>query len=60
MKEPGIYLQAALGLAVVGMALIVFGVIHSALFFPGLIVLIVGLIGAAGAGLMFLFRREGS
>jgi hypothetical protein len=57
MKEPGLYLQAALGLAAVGMALIVFGVVHSALFFPGLFVLTAGLIGAAAAGVLFLFRR---
>lgn len=58
MKEPGLYLQAALGVAVIGMALIVFGVVHGALFYPGLFVLTAGLIGAAIAGLLFLLRRD--
>jgi hypothetical protein len=56
----GIILQAGVGLAVVGMALIVLGVIYGALFFPGLFVLTMGLVGVAVAAILGVARRDAS
>jgi hypothetical protein len=54
----GIILQAGVGIAVIGMALIVLGVIYGALFFPGLFVLTMGLVGVFVAAVLGVIRSE--
>ena len=47
---------AGLGVATLGMLLVVLGVIHGGLFLPGVVVLLIGQLICAGAGLFAAFR----
>jgi hypothetical protein len=58
MVGAGIILRAGVGVTVMGMTLIVLGVIYGPLFFPGLFVLTLGLVGVAVAGLLYVARPE--
>ena len=50
LKDPALLLLIALLVATLGMALVVLGTVHGALFMPGAIALALGLFGAAAAG----------
>ena len=51
ISNPITLLLIMLLLASIGMALVVLGTVHGALFMPGVILLALGLFGSAGAGI---------
>ena len=59
MKQPGLILEVSLFVAVLGMVLIVLGVVHGAVFFPGVFVLTAGLLAAGAAAVLYLIRGDG-
>ena len=59
MREPLTLLQIALLIATLGMALIALGTIYGSLFMPGTIILAIGLLAAAAAGLWRMFFTRG-
>jgi hypothetical protein len=52
---PEIVLLAGLAVATLGMALVAFGVAVPALFFPGVYLLAIGLVGSAAGAILRLF-----
>ena len=59
MKDPTLFIYAALLIATLGMALIVLGTVHGAVFMPGVIILAVGLFGAGAATVWRTVRQDG-
>jgi hypothetical protein len=51
-----VLLQGGLALALLGLILVVLGVLSGGLFLPGVVVLLIGLLVTAGAGVFALFR----
>jgi hypothetical protein len=56
LLSANVLLLAGLAVATLGMILVVLGVIHGALFLPGVVVLLIGQLICAGAGLFAAFR----
>jgi uncharacterized membrane protein YqjE len=54
----GLILLGGLALATLGMALVTFGVVVPALFFPGVYLLAVGMLVSAGGALLGLFGPQ--
>jgi len=57
MKEPSVLVSIALAVATLGMVLVVLGVVQGGLFFAGVTILTIGLIGAAAAGIYAMIRK---
>ena len=55
---PDVLLLIGLALATLGMILVVLGVLSGGLFLPGVVVLLLGLLVCAGAGLFATFRNN--
>ncbi len=54
----GIILLSGLALATLGMILVVLGVISGGLFLPGVVLLLIGLLVCAGAGIFGVVRNN--
>ncbi|MGH7459866.1 MAG: hypothetical protein ACREMA_02410 [Longimicrobiales bacterium] len=55
--EPGLLLELGVAVATLGMALVVIGVIAGALLYPGLLLLIAGLLLTGVAGILYTTVR---
>jgi hypothetical protein len=57
--QPELIALTGVAAAVLGMVLIVLGVISGALFTPGVVVLLIGSLALAAAGILMVAKRNG-